>query len=159
MDLRFYRSHILRYWAGTPDQHRQTNRLYRRMQIGAAQHELSRNNGERFLAPGFACVPRADWLRRYHNKVLRKGAPVWYKGDDGLWRLGKISASDTEDKVYLFRFLDGPGPIKLPLPPARYTTLTGAVQGSWCPQVHIESEFARGIQRNVTESRGAAVAS
>ena len=89
MDLRFSRSHILRYWAGTPDQHRQTNRLYRLMQIGAAQHELSRNNGERFLAPGFACVPHADWLRRYHNTVLRKGAPVWYKGDDGLWRLGK----------------------------------------------------------------------
>ena len=51
-------SHILRYWAGTPDQHRQTNRLYRRMRIGAAQRELSRNNGERFLAPGYGCVPR-----------------------------------------------------------------------------------------------------
>ena len=48
MDLHLSRSHILRYWAGTPDQHRQTNRLYRRMRIGAAQRELSRNNGERF---------------------------------------------------------------------------------------------------------------
>ena len=29
MDLHLSRPHILRYWAGTPDQHRQTNRLYR----------------------------------------------------------------------------------------------------------------------------------
>ena len=49
MDLHLSRSHILRYWAGTPDQHRQTNRLYRRMWIGAARRDLSRNNGERFL--------------------------------------------------------------------------------------------------------------
>ena len=48
MDLHLSRSHILRYWAGPPDQHRQTNRLYRRMWNGAAQRELSRNNGERF---------------------------------------------------------------------------------------------------------------
>ena len=149
----------MRYWAGTPDQHRQTNRLYRRMRIGAAQRELSRNNGERFLAQGDACVPRADWLRRYHGTVLPKGAHFWYKGDDGLWWLGKISASTTEDKVYLVRFLDDPEPIKLPLPPARYTTSTGAVRGSWCLQVHITSAFPRGIQRNVDESRGATVAS
>ena len=74
MHLHLSRSHILRYWAGTPDQHHQTNRLYRRMRIGAAQREFSRNNGVRFLAPGYACVPRADWLRRYHDTVLLKGA-------------------------------------------------------------------------------------
>ena len=33
------------------------------------------------------------------------------------------------------------GPIKLPFPPARYTTSTGAVQGSWYLQVHIASFF------------------
>ena len=70
----------------------------------------------------------------------------------------EIGASTTEDKVYLVRFLDDPGPIKLPLPPARYATLTGAARGSWCLQVHIASAFPRGIQRNVDESRGAAVA-
>ena len=42
---------------------------------------------------------------RYHDTVLPKGALFWYKGDDGLWRLGKISASTTESKVYLVRFL------------------------------------------------------
>ena len=75
MDLHLSRSHILRYWAGTPDQHRQTNRPYRRMRIGAAQRELSRN-GERLLAPGYACVPRAEWLRLYRDTVLPRGAHV-----------------------------------------------------------------------------------
>ena len=89
MDLHLSRSHILRYWAGTPDQHRQTNRLYRRMRIGAAQRELSRNNGERVLAPGYACVSRAEWLRRYRDTVLPKGARFWYKGNDGFWWVGK----------------------------------------------------------------------
>ena len=119
MDLHLSRSHILRYWAGTPDQHRQTKRLYRLTRIGAAQRELSRNNGERFLAPGCACVPRAEWLRRYHDSVLPKGAHVWYKGDDGVWWLGKVFASTTEDGAHLVRFLDDPVPIKLLLPPAR----------------------------------------
>ena len=132
MDLHLCRSHIWRYWASTPDQRRQINRLYRPMRIGAAQRELSRNNGERFLAPGYACVPRVEWLRRYHDTVLPKGAHLWYKGDDGLWWLGKISARTTEDGVYLVRFLDDPGPINLPLSPARYMTSTGAVRGSWC---------------------------
>ena len=53
-------------------------------------------------------------------------------------------------------FLHDPGPIKL-LSPARYTTLTGAVRGSWCLQVHLASAFARGVQRNVDDSPGAAV--
>ena len=157
MDLQLFRHEILRYWAGTPNQHRQTNRLYRLMRIGAAQRELSGNNGERFLAHGYGCVPRAEWLSRYSTTVLPNGAHFWYKGDDGLWWLGKISASTTTKGVYLVRFLDDPGPIKLPLPPARYTTSTGAVRGSWCLQVHLASAFARGVQRNVDESRGAAV--
>ena len=97
-----------------------------------AQRELSWNNGERFLAPGFACVPLAECLRCYHDTVLPKRAHLWYKSDDGLWWLRKINASTTEDGVYLVRCLDDPGPIKLPLPPARYTTSTGGVRGSWC---------------------------
>ena len=35
----------------------------------------------------------------------------------GYGGLEKISASTTEDKVYLVRFLDDPGPIKRPLSP------------------------------------------
>ena len=126
-----------------------------------ARHSVSfsRNNVERFSVPGYACVPRAEWLRRYRDTVLPKGAHFWYKGDDGLWWLGKITASTTEDGVYLVRLLDDPGPFKLPLPPARYMNSTGAVRGSWCLQVHEASAYPRGIQRNVDESRGAAVVS
>ena len=87
----------LRYRASTPDHYRQTNRVYRRMRIGAAQRELSRNNAERFLATGYACVPHAGCLRPYSHTVLPKASRVCYKGDDGLWWIGKTSASTTED--------------------------------------------------------------
>ena len=118
---------------------------------------VSSGNGERFLAHGYGCVPSAEWLSRYSTTVLPNGAHFWYMGDDGLWWLGNISASMTTKGVYLVRVLDDPGLIKLPLPPARYTTSTGAVRGSWCLQVHLTSAFARGVQRTVDESRGAAV--
>ena len=74
MDLQLFRHDILRYWANTPNLHRQNNRLYRRILIDAAQRELSRGNGERFLAPGYRCVPRAKRLSRYSTAVLPKGA-------------------------------------------------------------------------------------
>ena len=64
--------------------HRQTNRLYRRMRIGAAQQKFSWSSGERFLAPGYGCVPRAEWFCQYITTVLPNGAHFWYKGDDGL---------------------------------------------------------------------------
>ena len=73
------------------------------------------------MAPGYVYVPRAEWLRRYRDTVLPKLAHVWYKGSDGLWGLGKINASTTEDGLYVVRFLGDPGSIKLPLFPARYT--------------------------------------
>ena len=89
--------------------------------------------------------------------MLPTGARFWYKAEDGLWWLGKISASTTKDRVYIVRFLDDPGPIKRPLSPARYTTSTGGVRGYWCLQVHLASAFVRGVLSNVDESRGAAV--
>ena len=159
MDLQLSRQQILLYLAGTPNQHRQTNRLYRQMRIGAAQRELSRANGERFLAPDYGCVPRADWLRHYSTTVLPNGAHFWYKADDGLWWFGKISARTSSDGEYLVLFLDDRGPIKLPLSPAHYTTSTGGVQGSWCLQLRRGRSVARGIQSNVDESRGPDVAS
>ena len=79
----------------------------------AAQRELSRSNGERFLAPGYGCVLRAEWMSRYSATVLSNGAHFWYNGDDGLWWLGKISASTTTDGLYLVRFLCETGPIFL----------------------------------------------
>ena len=95
IDFQLFLHEILRYWAGTPNQHRQTNRLYCRMRIDPAQRELSQNNGERFLAHGYGCVPRAEWLSRYSPTVLSNGVQVWYKGDDGLLWLGTISESTT----------------------------------------------------------------
>ena len=151
MDLQLFRHAILRCWADTPHQHRQTNCMYRRMRIGAAQRALSRNNGERFLAYGCGCVPRSEWLRRYSTTVLPNEAHFWYQSDHGLWWLGKISGSTTTKGVYLVRFFYDLGPIKLPLPPARYTTSTGAVLGFWCLQIHLASAFARGVQRKVDE--------
>ena len=62
-----------------------TIRLHRQMSIGAVRQKISRVNGERFLAPGYGCVPRADWFRHYVTKVLPHGARFWYKADDGLW--------------------------------------------------------------------------
>ena len=121
MDLQLSHDKVLRYWAGIPSQHRQTNRLYRRMRIGEAQRELSRSSGERFLAPGYSCVSHVDWLRRGCNSVLLNGPHFSCKGDDGSWGLGKISATTSTDGVYLVQFLGQPGPIKLPLSQARYT--------------------------------------
>ena len=45
-------AHILEYWAGAPLQLRQENRVYRRMRVDAAQCELVRAKGARFLPPG-----------------------------------------------------------------------------------------------------------
>ena len=71
MNLQLSRQQIMLYWAGTPNRHRQTNRLYRQMRIGAAQREISHANGERFLAPGYDCVSRADWLHHYSTTTPR----------------------------------------------------------------------------------------
>ena len=122
---------------------RQTNRLCRRMQIGAAQREVPRNNGERFLAPGHGCVSHVDWLRRYCNTVC------WYMIDEGLWQLGKISETTQKDGVYLVRYLDDPGPIKILLSPTCCTTSMRAVRDYGCLRIHLARAFARRVKRNV----------
>ena len=86
-----FRHDILRYWTGTPNQRRQTNRLYRRMRIGAAQRELSRSNGERFSAHGYGCVPRAEWLRRYSATVFPMGPTFGVRATTVCGGLGKLA--------------------------------------------------------------------
>ena len=151
-DLQLHRPHILRYWSGTPSQHRQTNRLYRQMRIGAAHRELSRSRGEIFLAPGYSLVPRTLWLRRFSSSPLPAGAHLWYKARDGLWWLGKVApraSTDTSStNSYIVRFLDDPGPIKITLLPSLYTTSRSATHGSWCLQRHQAGGLARGVLRN-----------
>ena len=118
-DLQLNRPHILRYWLGTPSQHRQTNRLYRQVRIGAAHRELSRSRGEIFLAPGYSLVPRTLWLHRFSSSPLPAGAHLWYKARDGLLLLGKVAPRASTDTSsadsYTVRFLDDPGPIKITL--------------------------------------------
>ena len=61
MDLQLSRQQILLYWAGTPKQHRQTNRLYRQMRNRAAQRELPRANGWVPRLTGYAATaPRCS---------------------------------------------------------------------------------------------------
>ena len=79
LDLQHFRRHILLYWSGKPTQQRQTNRLYRQMRIGAAHRELSRSQGQLFLAPGYTLIPRDLWLRNFRNSTLPSGAHIWYK--------------------------------------------------------------------------------
>ena len=42
--------------------------------------------------------------------------------------VAKISARTATNGGYLVRFLDDPGPTKRPVPPARYTSTTGAAR-------------------------------
>ena len=95
------------------------------MRIGSAQLKLSRNHGERFLAPGYVCAPRAEWLCRYGDTMLPKRAHVWYKGDDVLWWLGKLVPVRRRMGYTWPEFWTIRGPIKLLVFPVRYTTPRG----------------------------------
>ena len=88
--------------------------------------------------------PRNLWLRSFNTSTLPSGAHVWYKACDGLWWLEKIAfrappdvssrtpPDPSPDSSYNIRFLDDPGPIKIGVQSARYTTTRNAVSGSWC---------------------------
>ena len=92
MDLQHFRQHILQYWGGIPLQLQQANRLHRRMRVGAAQRELSRDQGVRLLPPGYSLVTHQDWTRHFSSTILPVGAQFWYKARDLHWCLCKISA-------------------------------------------------------------------
>ena len=142
LDLQHVRRYILLCCPGQSTQHCQTNRLYRRMRIGAAHRELSRSQGQLFLAPGYTLVPRDICLRNFSNSTLPSGAHVWCKARDSLWWLGKIvhrappnaSSGNPPDPSpaasNIMQFLDDPGPIKINLRPARYTAARNAISGS-----------------------------
>ena len=167
LDLQHFRLHILLYWSGKPTQHRQTNRLYRQMCISSAHLELSRSQGQLFLAPGYTLVTLDLWLRNFSNSTLPFGKHVWHKARDGLWWLGKVAHRAPPDvssrnpldpfpgSSYIIRFLDDPGPTKIDLQPARYNTARDAVSGSWCLQRHEYGSLSRGVLRNFDASRGA----
>ena len=162
MDLPDFRSHILRYWSGTPTQHDQTNRPYRQMRIGAARRKLWWSRCETFLAPGYGLVPRTLWLQHFSSSPLPSWAHIWYKARNGLLRLANIAHHALSDasssNTYIVRFLDDPGPIKIDLSPSSYTTSRDAIYGSWCLQRHQAEGLARGVLRNPDAPRGAHIA-
>ena len=153
IDLQLSCDARLRYWVGTPNQPRQTNRLYRRMGIGAAQRELSRGNGEWFWPPlmaayrariGFAdtatpCFPTRPMFGTRTTTVCgNSGKParlrermeyIWFE----FWT--------TRDRSSFF-FLQ------------RATRLRRELRSSSCLKTQMASAFARGPQRSVDESRG-----
>ena len=143
LDLQHFRRHILLYWSGNPTLHRQKNRLYRQIRIGAAHRELVRSKGQQFIAPSYTLVPRDLWLRSFSNSTLPSGAHVWYIACDGLLWLGKVAHRMPPDvssrppqgpssgSSYIVKFLDDPGPIKIDVQTARYTSAQNAVSGSW----------------------------
>lgn len=163
-DLQHFRPKILQYWSGAPAQRSQTNSLFRQMRIGSAQRKLARFKGERFLAKGYALVPKHLWIRRFRVSVLPPGTHFWYKSSDDIWWLGKInrpvavSPSNPDTGRYIVRFLDDPGPIELTLAPDLYSFSLEAPRGSWCLQWHQPPGLIRGVLRNSDTSRGAPVA-
>ena len=64
---------MLEFWAGTPLQLGQANRLYRRMRVGAAQRTLARDHGACFLPPGYSYVNHQTWARRFRGTILPVG--------------------------------------------------------------------------------------
>ena len=149
-DLHHFRRAILLYWAHLPLQKRQVNSRYRSIRRGAAARELHRSLGERFVANGYGLVNRAQWTRQFKDNHLPKGAYLWYKGGDDLWWLGRVSELfPTDNRSYIIRFLDDPGPVKITLQDERYTAVPSAGRGSWCLQTHLK----HGVQRNVDSSR------
>ena len=79
-DPRHSRQHVLEYWAGAPLQLRPANRVYRRMCVGAAQRELTRDKGARFLPLEYSYVNHQTWARRFSGIILPVGAYFWYQG-------------------------------------------------------------------------------
>ena len=81
---------------------------------------------------------------------------------DGLWWLGKFAnratSSSSSDNTYIIRFLDDPGPVKIGLQPASYTTCNVANYGYWCFQRHKIGNLACGVLRNSDASRMATTA-
>ena len=143
MDLHLSRPHILRSWAGIPDQHRQTNCLYRRMRIGATHRELSRNNGQRFLLRATLVLPAPIGSVAITTRCFLREPTFGTSETMGCGALEKPARAQPRTRYIWSAFLTTRGRLHS----ARYTTSTGAIRGSWCLQVHIATAFSR---RNVT---------
>ena len=138
--------------------------------ISAAHRGLSRSHGQIFLAPGYSLVSHDICLRNFSTTTLPSETHVWCKARDGIWWLGKIAhrapadassnslSNPSSDGSYIIRFLNDPGPMKINLRPALYTTARDAISGSWCLQRHGTGNLSRGVLPNSDASRGISTA-
>lgn len=76
------------------------------MRTSAASRELHRDRGERLITPGYLLVARKRWADDFRVNVLPAGIYVWYKAQDALGWLRKISAHDDDSSRCVVRFLD-----------------------------------------------------
>ena len=124
---------------------RTTNRLYRRMRIGAAQRKLSQNHGERLFWRRATLMPHARSESAATATRCSPREPTFStRAAMGCGGLEKLVRVRRRMGYTWSEFLDDPGPMKLPLSSARYTTSTGAVRVFWCLQVHVASAFSQG---------------
>ena len=65
----------------------------------------------------------------------------------------------SSDSTSIILFLDDPGPVKIHLRPANYTTSSVAIYGSWCLQRHKAGSLARGVLRSSDGPSGPLTAS
>ena len=152
-DLQRHCRAILLYWAGTPDQRvGEGNRRYLTMRLCAAARELHRERGERYVAKGQQLVPHSQYERLFSDTSKLRGAHVWFKNRDDLWWLGIIHEVGSAGRPSIIRFLDDPGPVKIILQPALYSTDPDARRFSWCLQRHKASGSAAGLQRRDEDS-------
>ena len=91
MNLELSRQQMLIYWVGTPNQNRRTNRLHGQVRIGAAQRELSRANGERFLALATAACCALTGYASTAPRCSPKGPVFGTKPMTACGGLGKSS--------------------------------------------------------------------
>ena len=73
LELQHFRRHTLLYWL---ESRHNTVRPTRHIRIGAAHRELSRSQGQLFLAPGYTLASRDRWLGNFRTSTLPTGAHV-----------------------------------------------------------------------------------
>ena len=111
------------------------------------------------MAPGYACAPRAEWLRCYRNTVLPKGAHLWYKGGDGLWWLGKSVRVRRRMGYTWSDFWTIRGRSSSLFPRRATRPQRGPYEVLGACKFTRPARSLGGVQRNVDDSRGAAVIS
>ena len=106
--------------------------MYRRMRIGAAQRELSRDQDARLLSPGCRLVTHQGWTRVALAAPSFPLAPT--SGTRPAIITGGLARSPLTPQrpptTYVVLFLDDLGPVQLKLSSSRYATAAGAEHDS-----------------------------